>query len=156
MTRIPILAALLLAPGLAAAHHGERHPVQLAQADAAIQELNRQRARPEVPPGVQAQRREAQEADAAAADDAAAQLRAAYAAIGARRSGQANELLERAESRLLTRSTLATRAGEAVKGGPVGRIAAARAALLRGDQKAALQAVDDALTALDRPRRRPR
>ncbi|MFL1463717.1 hypothetical protein ACI6QG_16030 [Roseococcus sp. DSY-14] len=155
----PALALALLLPGAAPAHERpfpHAHVAQAGRPDAAIEELNRQRARPEVPPGVQAQRREAQDADAAAADDAAAQLRAAHAAIRARRAGQANELLERAESRLLTRSTLATRAGEAVQGGPVARIAAARAALLKGDRDAALAAVDEALAALDRPRRRGR
>lgn len=152
-----ILALALLLPLAAQAHHGERHapPSAMAQADA-IGELNRQRARPEVPPGVQAQRREAQDADALATDDAAELLRAAHTAIRGRRPGQANELLERAESRLLTRGTLAARAGEAVQGGAVGRIAAARAALLRGDAKAAAEAVDAALAALDRPRRKPR
>ena len=163
-----LLALALLLPGAALAHerpyphthlahHGERHapPDAFAQADA-IGELNRQRARPDVPPGVQAQRREAQDADALATDDAAELLRAAHTAIRARRAGQANELLERAESRLLTRGTLAARAGEAVQGGAVGRIAAARAALLRNDAKAAQEAVDAALAALDRPRRRPR
>lgn len=151
------LALALLLPTAALAHHGERHPPpnQLSQADA-IGELQRQRARPEVPPGVAAQRREAQEADALVVDDAAAQLRAAHTAIRARRLGQANELLERAESRLLTRGTLASRAGEAVQGGAVGRIAAARAALLRNDAKAAAAEVDAALLALERPRRRPR
>jgi len=139
------------------AHHGDRHapPEALAQADA-INELQRQRARPEAPPGVQGQRREARDADTLATDDAAELLRAAHVAIRGRRNGQANELLERAESRLLTRGTPAARAAEAVQGGAVGRIAAARAALLRGDPRAAGEAVDAALAALERPRRRPR
>lgn len=155
--RRALLAAALLAPAAALAHHGERHapPNAVAQADPAIRELQRQRANPEVPPGVQAQRREAEAADALDADGAAELLRAAHTALRARRTGQANELLERAESRLLTRGTLAVRAGDAVRGGPVGHVAAARAALLKNDRDAAMREVDAALAALDRPRRGP-
>lgn len=150
---------LLAAPALA--HHDERHPPSdvfaqntPSQGDS-IRELQRQRANPEVPPGVQAQRRDAADVDAASLDDAAAQLRGALTALRASRGGQANEFLERAESRLLTRSTLATRAGEAMQDGPIGHISAARAALFRNDRTAAQREIEAALGAVDQPAPRP-
>jgi hypothetical protein len=154
-----ILLALLLIPGAALAHHGERHPPAnaVAQAaprpDPAIQELQRQRANPDVPPGVQAQRRDAEDADQAGIEDALGQVRAARTALRARRAGQANEFLERAESRLLTRSTVVNRAGVPVQSGPVAHISAARAALVRNDQAAAAAEIDRAIAMLERGRR---
>jgi hypothetical protein len=152
-------AALLLAvPATvtaAWAHHDEPHPASnlMAQANTgdSIQELQRQRRNPDVPPGVQAQRRDAADADAASLDDAAAQIRAASTALRAGRAGQANEFLERAESRLLTRSTIPAQAGQPVQGGPVGHIAAARAALFANDRAKAQAEMEAALTALNRP-----
>lgn len=155
MTLVLALLALLL-PGNAQAHHGERHPPpgQLAQADS-VRELQRQRANPELPPGVQAQRRDAADADALAAEGVAEQLRAAATALRAGRLGQANELLERAESRLLTRSTVPVRAGEPVTGGAVGQIAAARRAVLARDAAGAQRAIAEAEAELA-PAQRPR
>jgi hypothetical protein len=155
MRILPLAAALMLA-GPALAHHGEHHPAPnlMAQANTgvdSIQELQRQRRNPDVPPGVQAQRRDAADADAASLDDAAGQLRAAGTALRAGRAGQANEFLERAESRLLTRSTVPAMAGEAVQSGPVGHISAARAALFANDRPKAQREIEAALTALDRP-----
>lgn len=151
MRHFPLAVALLLA-GPALAHHDEPHPASnlMAQADS-IQELQRQRRNPDLPPGVQAQRRDAADADAASLDDASAQIRAASAALRAGRAGQANEFLERAESRLLTRSTIPARAGEPVQDGPIGHIAAARAALLANDRARATTEMEAALTALNRP-----
>ncbi|MCU0889863.1 MAG: hypothetical protein MUC64_17985 [Rubritepida sp.] len=144
---LALLAGLLAGPALA--HHGERHPPpnQMAQNDS-IQELQRSRARPETPPGVQAQRRDAADADAVAAASAAELLRAAATAIRAGRPGQANELLERAESRLLTRSTFPARAGEPVTAGPIGHTARARQALLARNPELALREVQAALALL--------
>jgi hypothetical protein len=153
MRPVPLLAALLLSlPAMA--HHDERHPPtnQLAQVDS-IQELQRQRRNPDVPPGVQAQRRDAADADAASLDDAAAQLRAAGTALRAGRAGQANEFLERAESRLLTRSTPPAQAGQPVQSGQVGHISAARAAIFANDRPKAQREIEAAITALDRPAR---
>jgi len=156
MRAILALGALVLcAPALA--HHDEKHPPANAFAQAApapgdsIRELQRQRANPDTPPGVQGQRRDAADADGASVDDAAGQLRAALTALRAGRAGQANEFLERAESRLLTRSTPAPRAAVAVQDGPISRISAARAALLRNDRPAAQREIEAALAALDRP-----
>ena len=134
MIRTIILATLAL-PGATHAHHPsvglsaheQPHAAanQFAQATPgaqdSIRELQRQRANPNVPPGVQAQRRDAADADSASVDDAAAQLSAAITAIRAGRGGQANEFLERAESRLLTRSTLATRGSQLQNGSRVSR-----------------------------------
>jgi len=156
MIRFLTVAALLV-PALASAHRGDRFETttQLAQNDS-IRELQRLQANPDQPPGVAAQRRDAAEVDAASLDDAAGQLQGALTALRAGRPGPANEFLERAESRLLTRDTAPARAGEAVTGGPIGRIAAARAALLRNDRAGAQREIEAALVALDRPSRRPR
>ncbi len=156
MRHLPLAAALLLAAPIGAlAHHDEVHPASNLMAQAStpdsIQELQRQRRNPDVPPGVQAQRRDAADADAASLDDAAAQIRAATTALRAGRAGQANEFLERAESRLLTRSTLPVQAGQPVQDGPVGHIAAARAALFANDRAKAASEMEAALTALNRP-----
>jgi hypothetical protein len=152
-----ILPALFLLPGVALAHHGETHPAAnlhaQARPDPAIQEMQRHQANPTVLPGVQAQRREAEAVEQAGIDDAIGQLRAAQTAIRARRLGQANEFLERAEARLLTRSTVAARAGEAVRSGPTGHIAAARSSLQRMDYSAAGREVEQAIAELERPRR---
>lgn len=154
MRSLPLLAALMLA-GPALAHHGENHPAPNLMAQAttpdSIQELQRQRRNPDVPPGVQAQRRDAADADAASLDDAAGQLRAAATALRAGRAGQANEFLERAESRLLTRSTPPAQAGQPVQSGPVGHISAARAALFANDRPKAQREIEAALAVLDRP-----
>jgi hypothetical protein len=149
--------AMLLVPTLASAHRGDRYEstTQLAQNDS-IRELQRLQSNPDQPPGVAAQRRDAAEVDAASLDDAAGQLQGALTALRSGRPGPANEFLERAESRLLTRDTSPARAGEAVTGGPIGRIAAARAALLRNDRAGAQREIEAALVALDRPSRRPR
>ncbi|MCX8134904.1 MAG: hypothetical protein N3D18_13190 [Roseococcus sp.] len=158
MIRPALLLGTLLLAAPALAHHGERHPPAnaLAQADS-IQELQRQRARPETPPGVQAQRRDAEAADALGEDGARRLLVAAREAVQGRRLGQANELLERAEARMLTRGTAPARAGEPLRAGPIGHAAAAREALLRRDAAAALREIDAALGFFPGPRQgRPR
>ena len=153
-----LLPGYLFLIGPALAHHDDLHSSSndFAQSTApqgdSIRELERQRANSQVPPGVQAQRRDAANADAASLDDAAGQLRGALTALRAGRAGLANEFLERAESRLLTRSTLQARAGVAVQDGPVGRISAARAALLRNDLAVARREIETALGAFDQPR----
>ena len=153
MSLVLALLALLL-PGEAEAHHGERHAPANATAQAdTIRELQRQRANPELPAGVPAQRREAAAADALSTEGAVGLLRAAAIAIRAVRPGQANELLERAEARLLTRSTLPVRAGEAVTAGPVGHIAGARRALLARDGAEALRRIEAAQAELAPARR---
>lgn len=154
MIRVLVLAALL-APTLASAAQGDRFEsiTRLAQADS-IRELQRSRANPDQPPGVAAQRRDQAEVDAASLDDAAGQLQGALTAVRAGRYGPANEFIERAETRLLTRDTAPGRASEAVSGGPIAHTSAARAALLRNDRAGALREIEAALVAIDRPVRR--
>lgn len=156
MIRLLVLAAML-APTLALAHRDDRFEstTRLAQADS-LREMQRSRANPEQPPGVAAQRRDAAEVDAASLDDAASQLQGALTSLRSGRPGPANEFLERAESRLLTRGTAPARADEAVTGGPIGHISAARAALLRNDRAGAQREIEAALATMNRPTRRPR
>lgn len=86
-------------------------------------------------------------------DDPATLLRLAEATLGAgRQAGREREvleLLERAESRLLTRSELASRAGVPRERGVVGEIAAARAALSGRDREEARFRIGQALAWLD-------
>jgi hypothetical protein len=83
-------------------------------------------------------------------EDPATLLRLADAALGARRIYQAADLLERAESRLLTRSELASEADRPAVGGAIGDLAAARDALARRDTAGAQLLVAAALQRLDR------
>lgn len=147
MKRRALAALLVLAAAPAGAHHGEPHPTQLAQAAPAP--------RAHATPAPE-QNRHATAADAAGIEDVVGFLNAALGALRARRAGQAIEMLERAESRLLTRSTPAPRAGVPVQQGPVGHIAAARRAAGAADFAAATRETDAALAALERPRRRAR
>lgn len=152
---VAALPALVAAPP-ARAHHDEPHPQQMAQGrpDPSVQEMQRERRNPTATPWVPGQNRDAGQADTAGIDDAAGLINAASTALRSNRRGQAIEFMERAESRLLTRSTPAPRAGDAVSVGPVARIAAARAAASAGDTRKAQDELTAALEALDRPRRR--
>jgi hypothetical protein len=137
MIRSLVLAALFV-PALA-----------LAQSDS-LQELRRSRANPNNPPGVAAQRRDQAAAAVATSDDTQGQLQAALNALRAGRAGLANELLERAESRLLTRDTDPGRTYEAVNGGPIGHLSAARAALLANDRARAQREIEAAMAIIGR------
>ena len=70
---------------------------------------------------------------------------AVQSALAAGRTGQAQEALERAETRLLTRSTEASAAGTADSNPLVGQISEARRALGRRDTAAARQAINTAM-----------
>ncbi len=74
-------------------------------------------------------------------------LDAARHALAAGRTGEAQEALERAESRALVRSVRPSRAGQASRQPVVERISAALAALATGDRQAVLQHIDEALAA---------
>jgi len=82
----------------------------------------------------------------AVSTDAAPKLfvQAAQAAIAAGRLGEAQEAIERAESRVLDRSVVPSRAGEASGQSLVRQLAQARQALAGGDRMAALQSLADA------------
>lgn len=76
-------------------------------------------------------------------------LLAARAAVEGGRTGEAQEALERAETRLLDRSTVPSRASVPDNARVVLDIGAARRALAARDRPATLRAIDDALAALD-------
>lgn len=80
-------------------------------------------------------------------DDAppAAFLDAARRAIAAGRTGEAQEALERAESRALDRAVRPSKAGQPSRQPLVQQIAKARAALLDGDRMQALTLIEQAL-----------
>lgn len=118
-------AAALLAPAPVLAHHGE-HDVQ-ARAQRAVQ---------------QEQRASAQ------MDNAPAQLRAAAVALRAGRDAQAQEWLERAETRLLTGDTMPVAGGTAVLSGSARHASAARVAVRDHDNARAQREIEAALTML--------
>ncbi|MBV9785481.1 MAG: hypothetical protein JO264_16865, partial [Acidisphaera sp.] len=61
------------------------------------------------------------------------------------RTGEAQEALERAESRLLDRSVAPSRADEPIRGPRIADVTAARDALAGGNRAAAIAAIDGAL-----------
>lgn len=86
----------------------------------------------------------AAQADAVAAPQVDALLRQAGQAARQGRLPLANELVERAEALALTRSTLAGTEAVPVREGPVGRMAAARAAIARRDGASAALLIAEA------------
>lgn len=146
MMRRHLLLALLALPGIAAAQ----------STDPVARELRRAQQNPGATSWVPEQNRGAADADAAGIDDAAGLIHAAQTALRSTRRGQAVEFIERAESRLLTRSTPAPQAGTPVSAGPVARLGNARRATLAGDYAKAQRELEAALEALNRPRRRGR
>ncbi len=74
-------------------------------------------------------------------------LKQAQSAVRIGNLGVANELLERAATRMLSRSTVATEAGVPMRDPRLERISAARAALQSRDRAEALRQIDQALTA---------
>jgi hypothetical protein len=109
-----------------------------------LTEMERQRRNPG-PPSVPMQNR-----DGAVADDVDARgvhdwLMQAKAAIGRGNLGQANEFLERAETRLLSRSTDPSMAGSPAAGPRLNSISGAREALRNRDRNGAMQQIDMAL-----------
>jgi hypothetical protein len=75
----------------------------------------------------------------------AAFVKAAQGAIAAGRLGEAQEAIERAESRALTRSVRPSKAGEPSNQALVKQLAEARQALSDGDRMAALRTLQAAL-----------
>jgi hypothetical protein len=109
-----------------------------------LTEMERERRNPG-PPSVPMQNR-----DGAVADDVDARgvhdwLMQAKAAIGRGQFGQANEFLERAETRLLSRSTDPSRAGEPAAGPRLSSISGAREALRKRDRNEAMRQIEMAL-----------
>jgi hypothetical protein len=127
MMRLPVLLAAalaVLAPGPVLAHHGDTD----AQARA-IRDVQQQRAR-------------------LLADSAPAQLRAAAQALRAGRDAQAQEWLERAETRLLTGEALPVAGGVATLTGSARHVSAARAAMRDHDNARAAREIEAALALL--------
>jgi hypothetical protein len=86
---------------------------------------------------------------AAGIEDPVTLIRMAESALGARRFAEASDLLERAESRLLTRAEVASEADRPAVGGAIGELAAARDALGRRDGSGATTLIGSALRRLD-------
>jgi hypothetical protein len=101
---------------------------------AATDEMYHERGSGAAMPAVPMQNRNARMADALSTDSAMGSLRQAEEAVQAGRFGQANEFLERAATRLLTRATPADRANVPMAGGGVQAINDARAAVMRRDR----------------------
>jgi hypothetical protein len=85
---------------------------------------------------------------AAITDDARAYLDAARRALAAGRSGEAQEALERAETRLLSRDVAAGHTNDAVSSGPVENIRQGLQALAAGDRSQSMSLIDSALAQL--------
>jgi hypothetical protein len=115
---------------------------------AVVDELERQRRDPGATPWVPQQNRVAAEADRQQFAEPSKWLQDARSALRAGRPGQANELLERAETRLLTRSTLAAAADQPLQSPTVRDIGAARTAILNRDRAGAERAIDQAIASL--------
>ena len=112
--------------------------------DAAITEMQQQqRANPETP-SVPHQNREAAVADARDRDwvDAREWLAQAQHAVRQGNLGAANEFLERAQTRILSRSTPAALASEPIRDERAQQITAAREALQRRDGAEATRQID--------------
>jgi hypothetical protein len=86
---------------------------------------------------------------AAGIEDPTTLIRMAESALSARRGTEASNLLERAESRLLTRSELASEADRPAVGGAIGDLAAARDAIGRRDNAGASTLLSSALRRLE-------
>ena len=78
-------------------------------------------------------------------------LAAARGAIMAGHTGEAQEALERAESRLLDRDVDPRHANDPSRQPDVAAVANARRVLATGDRAATLQAIEDAMTVVGRP-----
>jgi hypothetical protein len=134
-----------------------------ARAQGAAGEMQRARGNPAAVPAVPGQDQIARQADQSDINDIHGFLTSARAAVARRQFGQANEFVERAESRILTRSLSVTapsasaanaevlaQAGRPYEGPVVRALSQARAALLRRDVRASLAALDEADAALSR------
>lgn len=126
MMRLTVLAATLalFAPAPVLAHHGEAD-VQAR----AVRDVQQQHTR-------------------LLAEAAPAQLRAAATALRAGRDAQAQEWLERAETRLLTGDAIPVAGGTAVLSGSARHVSAARAAVRDHDNARAQREIEAALAML--------
>lgn len=137
---------ILAAGGLTIAASAFGQPVS-PPGDAAVAEIQRQVGTDPAVPAVPAQDRASEAADAGDVDwlGARGYLVQAQQAVRDRNLGIANELLERAEARILTRSTLAVDADQPMRSVRLKHVTAARAAVLQRDMAEALHQIDQAL-----------
>jgi hypothetical protein len=137
-----VLAAIALATPALAQAPGP------SGADPALREMQRERAAPTATPYVPAQNRNAADADISGVEQARALLAEARTFLVRRSTGRAVEALERAETRLLTNPVAATEADRPQSTAAVSQIRSARRLAGQGDTRAALNALDQAETAL--------
>jgi hypothetical protein len=116
--------------------------------DPAVREMQRERADPRATPYVPAQDRNAAAADADTIQSARGLLSEARAFLIRRNMGRAIEALERAETRLLTNSVLASEASRPQGSAALSQIVSARRLAGQGDARSALNALDQAEAAL--------
>jgi|GEM_PF-6075339 len=116
-------------------------------ADPAVQEMQRERMSPRTP-SVPQQNRLRDQADAEGVQRPMRWVREAREAVNAGRLGQANELIERAETRILTRGTYTAQADMPMQDPTLTRLNAARAAIQRQDRTGARQELDAALAVM--------
>ncbi|WP_198374076.1 hypothetical protein [Neoroseomonas rubea] len=135
------LGALAVALPIAA-----QTPPTKATGDAAITEMQRQQANPGIP-AVPEQNREGAMADARDADwvDTRQWLDQARAAVNEGNLGLANELLERAATRMLSRSVVPSMAAQPMHDARLRHITLAREAVQRRDRGDAVRQIDLAI-----------
>jgi hypothetical protein len=119
-----------------------------ASDDPAVREMQRERNNPAATPYVPAQNRNAAAADAAQVETARALLSEARAFLIRRNTGPAIEAMERAETRLLTNSVVASEASRPQGSAALSQLASARRLARQRDTRAALNALDQAEAAL--------
>jgi hypothetical protein len=142
--RPAVLAGLLLAPLSTIPAHAQ---APASSGGSVPQEMQRERGNPAMP-YVPAQNRAAQEADTAGVESVRALLAEARAQLVRRNPGRANEALERAQTRLLTRSVPAAEAGKPQSSGALSQIAMARRLIAQRDLAAGMNAISAAVAAL--------
>lgn len=123
-------------------------PAQAQRAGDTVQEMQRERGNAAVPSVPRQKQASAMVDRSAAGGDPTAWVEQAQDALRRNRLGEANEMLERAETRMLSRSTPASMADQPMSGPAIRHITAARSALMGHDRRTAAQEAEQALTAL--------
>lgn len=144
MQRLALMAVTLLLAGPALA---QSYPDKGDRREDGISEQRREMMR-RGEAYVPHQNRESRQGDAIEAMQGSREwLKEAQDALRAGRFGQANEYLERAATRLLSRSTEPSRAGEAMRDNRLAHIADAREALYRRNRREAERQIEMAIMA---------
>lgn len=141
MQRIALMAAGLLLAGPALA---QPFPDKPSPREDGLTEQRREMTR-QSEAFVPQQNRESRQGDALAHETSQEWLKAARNALRAGQQGEASEYLERAATRLLSRSTEPSRAGTPMQDSRLALITEARASLQRRDRRAAERQIDQAL-----------